>query len=193
MILQDALNTVSGQAAAQAQSRISNTEAKEIARLSAPEQAKLLWRVQSAVEHSVVDDAFAGQQQSTAQCCACKHDRLRFEKVIALELGLPGTSDPQQGCTLKVLNRLPCSFIWAITLLLSYLGVPMFNGIVSKDVCPLQQPITCCAEKAASYLTWLCTAISAHVLSLSYVSSVRCIPTLSTLTMRFNYAQVVKQ
>lgn len=105
MILQDALTTA--QAAAQAQRGISSIEAKEIARLSAPEQAKLLWTMQSAPEHSIVDDVFAGQQQSTAQCRVCRHDQLRFERVIALELSLPDMSDPKQGCTLQVLNRLP--------------------------------------------------------------------------------------
>jgi len=100
--LQVQLNTVPASAAAETQKQITSASGKETPGLSAPQHARQHWDLQASLENSVLDGIFAGQEQSTAQCCVCKHKRLHFERTVTLEVCLPSKSDLWQSCSLKV-------------------------------------------------------------------------------------------
>lgn len=100
--LQVQLNTVPASAAAKAHKQSTSTSSEEAAGLSAPQHAQQHWEMQASLENSVLDGIFTGQEQSTAQCCVCNHERLHFERIVTLEVCLPSKPSLIQSCSLKV-------------------------------------------------------------------------------------------
>ncbi|DBA79586.1 TPA: hypothetical protein ACH3X1_008276 [Trebouxia sp. C0004] len=80
------LNTQPASAAAKAQEQMLSASRKETAGLSAPQHARQQWDMQASLENSALDGIFAGQEQSTTQCCVCNHRRLHFERTFTLEV-----------------------------------------------------------------------------------------------------------
>ncbi len=100
--LQVQLNSVPASTPAKAKKQIQSSSSEKTAELNPPQQARQHWEMQAALENSVLDGIFTGQEQGTAQCCVCSHKRLQFACTMTLEVCLPSKPSLVQSCSLKV-------------------------------------------------------------------------------------------